>query len=239
MSLPRSLDSYQTEELTSTTCPSGALTAPKRMFWTHHVARYTRMMGPMTSERQPNSAEEDVSHGLCAQTHFYGCSPCQEKQLWWKAPSESSSLSVLSTDRDSAHTEPGQDLIPWGHCSTPGPGQGQRLEMKTRLVLLMSMWLHQGLGVVFVECDAHCTVQHSWSPSNTQQHWSPALFAGDFGLLSGHATLPSLYPQCFIVWKRCSIQTMWIKAGLENSFFVISYPLNTTWALLVLKHMST
>lgn len=104
--------------------------------------------------------EEDVNHGLYAQAHFCGCTHWQgeaaltEGTLW-------ELLSVCPVHWEHTHSEPGKDLtIPWGHDST-SEWQGQEWGTKTRLILLMSMWLHQvpqGLRVVSVECEVHHTV---------------------------------------------------------------------------------
>ena len=87
-------------------------------------------------------------------------------------------------------------------------------------------------GVVSMECDVHSDFQHFWALLNVQLHWSPLLFAVMglwFALWPHESPLLSAHIVLYRV-KKCSIQEMWIKGktGLENSFFVISYPLNTT-----------
>lgn len=114
-----------------------------------------------------------------------------EKQLWQEEPSENPSPSVLAFE--TTHTQSQE------RTSLPEPmiplrvpdWQGQWWGMEIMLILLVSTWLHQapqGLGMISVEWDAHYTAQRFWSPSNTQQHWSPSLFAGDFDLLSDHTS---------------------------------------------------
>lgn len=88
----------------------------------------------------------------------------REKQLWQREPSENSSLPVLSGEN--THTQ-SQERTSFPEGMTPvlvPEWQGQQRWMKTRMILLMFMWLHQapqGLRVVSVECDVHCTVRIS------------------------------------------------------------------------------
>lgn len=102
----------------------------------------------------------------------------REKQLWKKEPLRTP-LCLSCPWRP--HTEPGEDLIPWGHDSTSAPwltrtavGNEDKADIADVHVAPPG-----SSGVVSVECDA-----------NVQQHWSPSPFAGDFDLLSGHTSLP-------------------------------------------------
>lgn len=159
-----------------------------RVFWAHHVARYTRMMWVHDQWKaiQLMLRKMPITDFMLM---FVVALLDREKQLWQRKPSENFSLSVLSIEH--THSEPGKDLIiPWGHDSSSDPlmtrtmvGNEDKADIADVHVAPSSSSGTQG---------GFCGMWRTSHSSDLPQiyNWSPSLFAGDFDLLSGYTSLP-------------------------------------------------
>lgn len=147
-----------------------------------------------------------MEYGLYSQIHFCGlCFLTQRNSSDRRNPLRTS-LPLSPVRLDYTHLEPGRGphpMRPWFHF-WPLTDEDNSEDMKTTVILLMSVWLHQapqGPGLISVEGDVHDTVQHFWALLNVQPHWSPLLFAVTWlwFALWPHESPLSSSTQCFIV----------------------------------------